>query len=77
MPTDITLEDEDCALILRGEEGMEFIIPDMDPDDTPPDRVIAITIMAVMFKTNDKDFQDFLFKKYNEYLQTQWREELT
>ena len=73
--TTIKLGKDDCALVLRGDGSLEFTIPDMPPEDTPSDKVIAITLLAVMFKTNDKDFDDFLLHKYEELMLKKVREE--
>ena len=72
--TTIKLEKEDCALILRGDGSLEFTIPDMPPDESPPDKVIAITLLAILFKKNDKEFEEFLLSKYNELMLKQVRE---
>lgn len=72
--TTIVLEKEDCALVLRGDGSLEFTIPDMDPEATPSNKVIAVTLLAVMFKKNDKDLDKFLMSKYNELMLKQVRE---
>jgi hypothetical protein len=72
--TTIVLEKEDCALVLRGDGSLEFTIPDMDPEATPSNTVIAVTLLAVMFKKNDKDLDKFLMSKYNELMLKQVRE---
>ena len=67
-PTTIKLGDMDSALILRDDGTIEFTIPDMDPDAEPPKGVLMITLLAVMFKTEDNDLKKLMKKKFKELL---------
>jgi hypothetical protein len=67
-PTTIKLGDMDSALILRNDGTVEFTIPDMDPNAEPTKGVLMITLLAVMFKTEDNDLKKLMKKKFKELL---------
>ena len=65
--TIIELEDTDAALILK-EEGVEFYFPDCsDENSEVPQNVMIITILSILLKNQDEEFENLLYRKIDEF----------
>ena len=66
--TTITLEDTDAALVLK-EKGVGFYLPDVEDEDSEvPQNALVITILAILLKNQDEEFEDLLYRKIDEFL---------
>jgi len=66
--TIIELEDTDAALVLK-EEGVGFYLPDYsDENSEVPQNAMIVKILAILLKKQDEEFEDLLYRKIDELL---------
>ena len=65
----IHLTDDQAALVLDETGFHELYIPNQDDDDIVPDYVSFLTIISLLLKKNDENFQKYMAKRWNEIVE--------
>lgn len=66
MGNKIYLNNKQAALILHEDGEQKLYLPPIKEDDIIPHTVSFLTTIAVLLKTEDKRFQRYMAKRWNE-----------